>query len=211
MLSRDARWLAAAVQVVIAWEWLVSGTNKVIAGTFPQGLADRLNEGLKGNPNDWYVALIQNIVLPHSVAFGFLIEVAEVLVGIALVVGAVVLIGPVRRRGTPQYRLALGEIGAATVAAALCIFLCVNFHFLMGDGIIPWFDPTRAFDEGISLDTLMPPMAVIILLFNIRLLIDMTEAPVGPYVARGWQQLRARFGGSQQSSPNVTESASPVA
>lgn len=211
MLSRDARWIAAAVQAIIAWEWLVSGANKVLSGTFPQGLSDTLREGIQNNPNGWYVILLQRIVLPNSVAFGYIIEATELFVGVALFIGAVVLIGPVRHRGTPQYRLAVGEIAAATVASLLCAFLCINFHFFMGDGLIPWFDPARAFDEGITLDTLMPPLALLILIINVRLLADMTDMPVSQYLRRGAQRLRAFFGGVRRGAPGVADSASPIA
>lgn len=211
MLSRDARWLAAAVQVVIAWEWLVSGTNKVLSGTFPQGLASTLDDGIQHNPNGWYVSLLQGIVLPHSVAFGYAIEAAEIVAGMALLIGAIVLVGPIRHRGMPQYRVALGEIAAATVAALVCVFLCVNFHFFMGDGLIPWFDPARPFDEGISLDTLMPPLSAIILVINARLLVVMTGIPVSRYLNRGVHRLRALFGGAQRIAPQVADGTSPTA
>jgi hypothetical protein len=197
MLSRDARWVAAAVQAVIAWEWLVSGANKALAGNFPQGLADTLDEGIHDNPNGWYVSLLQHIVLPHSFAFGYMIEATELFIGIALFIGVVVLVGPVRRRGMPQYRLAVGEVAGAMLAALLCAFLCVNFHFFMGDGIFPWFNPANAFDEGITLDTLMPPVAIVLFLVNARLLVEMTELPVGQYLQRGVRRLRALADHSQ--------------
>lgn len=213
MLSRDARWVAAAVQIIIAWEWLVSGANKLLAGNFPQGLADTLRESMQNNPNGWYVWLIKQIVLPHSVAFGYAIEAAELFTAMALIVGAVVLIGPVRHRGLPQYRLAVGEIAAATIAALLCVFLCVNFHFYMGDGVFPWFDPAHAFDEGITLDTLMPPLAILIFFINARLLIDMTGmagTPVALYFRRGWHRLRALARGAQRGERRIVDSASPT-
>ena len=211
MLSRDARWVAAALQAVIAWEWLVSGANKVLAGNFPQGLADTLNDGIHDNPNGWYVSILQHIVLPHSVAFGYMIEATEIFIGIALFIGVVVLVGPVRRRDMPQYRLAVGEVVAAMVAALLCAFLCVNFHFFMGDGVIPWFNPANAFDEGITLDTLMPPVAVLLFLVNARLLVEMTEMPLGQYLQRGVRRLQAlgdHGQGKRQASAGVEDGAS---
>jgi thiosulfate dehydrogenase (quinone) large subunit len=204
MLSRDARWIAAAVQVVIAWEWLVSGVNKLLSGTFPQGLASTLNDGAQNNPNGWYVAILQGIVIPHSVAFGYAIEATEILIAVALIVGAVVLVGPIRLPGTPQHRLAVGEITAATIAALLCAFLCVNFHFYMGDSIIPWFNSAKPFDEGITLDTLMPPLSVVILPLNLWVLTDMTETRLSKYVRRWVGQLYARASSGSQSD------ASPV-
>lgn len=211
MLSRDGRWLAAAVQAIVAWEWLVSGVNKVLSGDFPQGLANTLTDGIQQNPNGWYVWLLQRIVVPNSVAFGYLIEASEVFIGLALFIGVVVLLGPVRGRGTPQHRLAVAEIAAAAVAALLCVFLCVNFHFFMGDGIIPWFDPGRPFDEGISLDTLMPPIALLLFFINAALLADMNGIPVGDYLRRGMRRLRGLFGGGEQGTPQVADTAAPLA
>ncbi len=217
IFSRDARWVAAALQAVIAWEWLVSGANKVLAGNFPQGLADTLDEGMHDNPNGWYVSILQHVVLPHSVAFGYLIEATELFIGIALFIGVIVLVGPVRRHGMPQYRLAVGEVAAAMVAALLCAFLCVNFHFFMGDGVFPWFNPANAFDEGITLDTLMPPVAVLLFLVNARLLVVMTEMPVGRYLQRGVRRLQALADhgrhrqNKQQATAGVASGASPTA
>lgn len=174
MVHRDARYMAAAVQGIVGWEWLVSGANKVLSGSFPNGLAGTLQDGIKTNPNGWYVAFLHGVILPHSVVFGYLIQVAEVLTGLALLSGALALIGGIRRRDEPQYRLAVAQILAAALAALVCALLCVNFHFFMGDGLLPGLNPGNAFDEGIDLDTLMPPMALLILFFNLYVLGDMT-------------------------------------
>jgi thiosulfate dehydrogenase [quinone] large subunit len=173
MLSRDARYVTAGIQGVIAWEWLVSGTNKVLSGAFPQGLANTLENGIKSNPNGWYVAILQQVVIPHSVAFGYAIESTEILIGVALLIGAVLLLGPLRQRGDPQYRLAVVEMMAATLAALACMFLCVNFHFFLGDGIFPGLNTANPFSEGVSLDTLMPPLSLLILVVNVIALGDM--------------------------------------
>jgi hypothetical protein len=190
MLSCDARYIAAAVQGVIAWEWLVSGANKLLLGTFPQDLADTLNEGITSNPNGWYVSFLRQVVIPHSTFIGYMIEYTELLIGIALLMGVVLLLGPVRRRGEAQYRLAVAEMSAAAIAAAACAFLCINFHFFMGDGLFPGLDIGRAFDEGISLDTLMPPLSLLVLYVNVRALCDMTGTPLSMYLGRGWQRIR---------------------
>lgn len=184
MLSKDARYVAAAVQAVIAWEWLVSGANKLLSGDFPQGLAGTLEDGLKNNPNGWYVAMLKQFILPHSVGFGYAIEFTEALIGVTLLIGVVLLLGPVRRHGDPQYTLALVEMSAAAFGALACAFLCINFHFFMGDGVLPGIDVAKAFDEGISLDTLMPPLSVIILYLNILALCDMTNFPLTTHLRR---------------------------
>ncbi len=207
MLSKDARYVAAAVQAVIAWEWLVSGANKILAGDFPQKLASTLDDGIKNNPNGWYVALLKQFILPHSVGFGYTIEFTEALIGIALLIGAVLLIGPVRRHGDPQYTLALVEMSAAAFAALVCAFLCVNFHFFMGNGVLPGIDVANAFNEGISLDTLMPPLSVIILYLNILALSDMTNFPLTTHMRRIAHRALALVGIVDSSATGATEHA----
>lgn len=180
MLSKGTRTLLALIQAVVGYEWLVSGANKVLSGQFPQGLADALADGAKHNPNGWYVSFLQAVVLPHSELFGYLIELAEVGIGLALLGGALVLIGHVPTGGERYARLARFEIGVAALAAFACLALCVNFHFFMGDGFVSALNPGAPFDEGIDLDTLLPPIAAIICIFNTRLLV----ALIGDEVVR---------------------------
>lgn len=202
MLSRDARYVAAAIQVIIAWEWLVSGADKLLAGTFPQGLAETLNDGIKGNPNGWYVAFLQQVILPHSASFGYAIEMTELLIGVVLLMGAVLLIGPTRRRDAPQYRLAFVEMSLVVAASLACALLCINFHFFMGDGVFPGIDTAKLFDEGISLDTLMPPLSLVILYINLAVLSDMTGIPLSARLRRAGQRVAGWFGHAQQA-PNA--------
>jgi hypothetical protein len=70
MLTRTTRYLLAAIQAIIGWEWLMSGGNKLYSGTFPQGLADALTSSFKDNPDGWYVSFLKQVILPNSVFFG---------------------------------------------------------------------------------------------------------------------------------------------
>lgn len=173
MFSKGTRTLLALIQAIVGYEWLISGGNKVLSGQFPQGLASTLADGLKDNPNGWYVSFLRAVVVPHSVAFGYLIELAEVGIGLALLGGALLLLGHLPTHGERYYRLARFEVGAAAVAAFACVVLCVNFHFFIGDGFVSALNPGAPFDEGIDLDTLLPPIAVIVCVLNTRLLIGM--------------------------------------
>ena len=78
-----------AVQVFIGYEWLISGLTKIVRGGFPAGLADQLKETSEGTPG-WYVKFLNHAVIPHGKPFGYLTEIGELLVGIALIAGAVV-------------------------------------------------------------------------------------------------------------------------
>ncbi len=189
MFSNGTRYLLAAVQAVVGYEWLVSGANKVLSGAFPQGLADALQEGLRDNPNVWYVDFVRGVVLPQSVVYGYLIQYCELAAGVALLIGALVLCGRLPERGQPYHRLAVAEVAAVTVACFGCFLLCVNLHFWMGDGLISSVNTTKAFDEGIDLDTLLPPLSLILLVMNGRLLIALTG------MSSMHARFRARFAG----------------
>src|SRR5690348_361963 len=131
MLSRATRYLLAAVQAIVGWEWLVSGLNKVLSGTFPQGLASTLNQGIQDNPNSWYASFLHTFVQPHSIFFGFAIEWTELTIGVIFLSGALVLLGRPRMRGEEQHSLTVGFCTAAAIAGLVGAFLCVNFHFFM--------------------------------------------------------------------------------
>ena len=138
------------VQVVLGYEWLVSGLTKLERGGFPQGLADELRDMSQGAPG-WYRHFLASVVVPHAQLFGYAIEVAEVVVGSILIGTAVaVLIG----RVSVSSRL-LGWSAVAASAAAL--LMVVDFELANGGG----FGLSLAkdtFDEGVDLDTLLTGM-----------------------------------------------------
>lgn len=170
MLNATARKIVAALQIILGWEWLMSGGNKLFSGTFPQGLADALNERIKGNPNDWYVGFLQNVVLPNSVFFGYLIQWTEITLGIVLLGGAALLLTKPRLPGEPQHRLLMAYSTVVAFAAVVAAFLCINFHFWMGGWVIPMIRPDGAYDEGIDLDALMPLFSLVVLFANLALI-----------------------------------------
>jgi len=174
MLSRDARVGLAVVQLLVGAEWLTSGANKALSGAFPQGLADGLQEGLASNPNAWYLSFLHQVILPHSVFFGYLIEGAELAIGIVLVSTALVLFGSLRQAGEPWHRLTVAQFLAAAAAGAIGALLCVNFHFWMGDGFLPALGGAHAFDEAIDLDMLIPPLSLLITVAQLKLADELT-------------------------------------
>jgi len=194
MLNRTARYLLAAIQAIIGWEWLMSGGNKVLAGTFPQGLAGALNQGIKGNPNGWYVSFLQHSIIPHSVFYGYLIEWTELLAGLILLSGALILLGEPRKAGEPQHALMVGYCVAAAAAAVIGAFMTVNFHFFMGGWVLPGFDPASPYNEGIDLDALIPPLSLIVVVANIAFV----------------KALRAPESQQQSAHPTQQETRVPV-
>src|SRR5579883_2868799 len=110
MLHRTARYLLAAIQGIIGWEWFMSGGNKLFSGQFPQGLADTLNKGIVNNPNGWYVSILQHAIIPHSIFWGYSIEWTEIMIGLVLIGSAVLLLSGPRMPGEPQHRLGVSIV-----------------------------------------------------------------------------------------------------
>ena len=82
------------------------------------------------------MSFLQQVILPHSVSYGYLIEWSEVTIGVILLGGAVGPAGPT----------ALERPGAAFLGA----FMTINFHFLMGGWIFSWFDAAAANGEALT-------------------------------------------------------------
>lgn len=169
MLNRATRYLLAAIQAIVGWEWIVSGSNKVLSGSFPQSLLDTLNTGIQGNPNAWYVSFLQNVIEPHSIFWGYAIEWTEVTIGVVFITSALILLGYPRRRGEAQHGLAIGFCTATAILAVVGGFMAINFHFWMGRGLIPGVGSAPT-DEGIDLDALIPPLSLVIFIANVALI-----------------------------------------
>ena len=145
------------IQIVIGYEWLVSGLTKLVRGDFPAGLAAQLGDMSKDAPG-WYRGLLTSVVLPHAVTFGYAIEITEVAAGAVLIGLALVLL--VR----PELELPRPAIVAAVVASAACLLMVANFELANGAGFGLSLGKDT-FDEGVDLDTLMTGLQFALLVF----------------------------------------------
>jgi thiosulfate dehydrogenase [quinone] large subunit len=145
------------IQVVIGYEWLVSGLTKLVRGDFPAGLAAQLGDMSKDAPG-WYRSILTSVVLPHAVPLGYAIEIIEVAAGAVLIGLALVLL--VR----PKLELPLPAIVAAVVASAACLLMVANFELANGAGFGLSLGKDT-FDEGVDLDTLMTGLQLALLVY----------------------------------------------
>jgi hypothetical protein len=102
----------------------------------------------------WYRSFLDSAVLPHATAFGYTIEIAELAVGIVLLVAVLRLPAWIGR-----------HVPSATAAALVVgLVLAVNFALLNGSsfGLRLAGD---SFDEGIDLDTLLVGVQLALLVF----------------------------------------------
>ncbi len=145
------------VQLFIGYEWLMSGLTKVVRGGFPGGLAAELREKSDG-ASGWYKSFLDGSVIPHASTFGYLIEIGELVVGLALVVAALVWL--LRWERLP-YSGRVAVLVATALASVGAIFMAVNFHLANG-APHPWLIPQDGFDEGIDLDSLLPAVQLVL-------------------------------------------------
>lgn len=145
------------IQILIGYVWLMSGLAKLVRGSFPEGLAEELGERPPGSAG-WYERFLDEAVIPNARAFGYLIELSELSVGIVLVASALAWL-LVWDRLAPRLRRTL--LLLAAVAALGGIFMNVNFHLASGSAH-PWLVPADGFDEGVDLDSLMPAIQLVL-------------------------------------------------
>jgi thiosulfate dehydrogenase [quinone] large subunit len=144
------------IQLVVGYEWLDSGVTKVVRGGFPSGLASDLHERVQSAAG-WYRNFIDGSIIPHAVTFGYLIEIAELTVGVVLIVTAALWLWRWDELSERTRRGVLVSIVGASLAG---IFMAVNFHLANG-GTHPWLIPKSGFDESIDLDTLLPVIQLV--------------------------------------------------
>ena len=89
------------VRIYLGWEWLQAGWEKVQDPTwvgansgqaltgFIQGALAKTT-GAHPDVQGWYAAFLQSFVLPHVVAWSYLVAWGEVAVGVALIIGFLV-------------------------------------------------------------------------------------------------------------------------
>ena len=152
------------VEMIIGYEWFISGLVKFVRGRFPAGLADELVEKSEGAAV-WYGRFLESAVIPNASLFGYAIETSELLAGVALIAGPLVWLFAWDRVSDRTRRAVLFTTAAAAIGGA---FLAVNLHLANGASH-PWLIPGDAFDEGIDLDSVLPAIQIVIATVSIIL------------------------------------------
>ncbi len=152
------------VQLVIGYEWAMSGLTKIVRGGFPSGLADELREKSEGAAG-WYTSFLDSVVIPNAQGWGYVIEIGELLIGLVLIGAALVWLFAWERVGAQMRRnLLLGTVLASLGGIAMA----VNFHLANG-AAHPWLIPADGFDEGVDLDSLLPAIQLVLAAVSGRL------------------------------------------
>ncbi len=94
-------WLWTIVRLYVGYTWLTSGVGKITnpawvgdnAGAAVKGFATRALEKAAGERPDvqgWYAWFLENVVIDNAPVFSTMVSFGEVLVGVALILGAFV-------------------------------------------------------------------------------------------------------------------------
>ena len=152
------------IEMIIGYEWFMSGLVKILRGDFTSGLAE---EVLKKVPETatWYGGFLRSVVVPNATLFAYVIEIAEVLAGLVLIVGPIIWLFAWDRVSDRVRRVILFFIAFATIGGAV---LTVNLH-LFNNGSHPWLIPKDSFDEGVDLDSVLPALQIVIAAVSIVL------------------------------------------
>lgn len=129
---------------VIAYEWLISGVDKLLSGNFVQQLKGQLSSSLSGMQYHFYGKILKSTIIPHAMAFGVLVEVGEICAGIAFVLLGAALI-------RDRLNTAIIQLGIWT--SIIAAFMALNFFLWQGGSV--FLNPGDPFDEGITIDFML--------------------------------------------------------
>jgi hypothetical protein len=147
----------AGLQLVIGYQWLVSGGDKLLLGTFPAQMGQLLaGQIASGKLPTYFAALLRVLVVPNAPVFGYAIMLGETLAGLGLVAaGLLALMRPLAEAHITGRvwavfartdRLVTGLAPLAAVGAGL---LGLSYYLL--DGAPPlWFMPSLAYGGAIA-------------------------------------------------------------
>ncbi len=171
------------IQILLGYEWLSSGLTKLVQGDFPGGLGHELLEKSEAS-SGWYRSFLDGTVIPHAHAFGYLIEVGELVTGLALIVAALVWLAAWERLGGDGRRAAPAATAAAAVAG---VVMNVNFHLANGSPL-PWPIAADSFDEAVDLDSLMAALELVLVGVSLAALVSLRRADGRPHQRTGPRQ-----------------------
>jgi hypothetical protein len=158
------------LQLIIGYEWLLAGGDKLLLGNFPAQLRGLLIMTVGGGHLvGFFVAILQGLVMPNSLLFGYLIESGETLAGLGLIAaGFVALLRPLAGRSLSGTSAAMFVFGdrllerLAPLAAAGAGLLGISYFFL--DGLPkPWFVPSIAFGGSIDPGLFLAAASVVLI------------------------------------------------
>lgn len=157
------------LQLLVGYEWLVSGVDKALLGTFPDKMGGLLTAAISGaRLPGFFAGLLQNLVLPNAQFFGVIVEWGEILAGLGLMAaGLVTLLRPLAERylklqAALIFSYSAHLLDALAPAAAIGAGL-MGLSFFLLDGLpLPWFAPSIAYGGAIDTGLFLAVASVVL-------------------------------------------------
>jgi hypothetical protein len=147
----------AGLQLVIGYQWLVSGVDKILLGAFPTQIGQLLTLQIgSGKLPPYFAAVLEALVVPNASIFGYAIMLSETLAGLGLIAaGTATLLRPLfeaHTHGRLWKAFAVTDrlvMMLAPVAAAGAALLGLSYYLLDGAPTL-WFTPSLAYGGAIA-------------------------------------------------------------
>jgi hypothetical protein len=159
----------AGLQILVGYEWLLAGGDKLLLGGFPAQLGKLLLTIVGGSRLlGFFASLLRELVVPNAVLFGYLIEWGETLAGLGLVTaGLLALLRPLVERSRGGRSAAMFMSGFRLVEklaplAAIGAGLLGLSYFLLDGLPRPWFVPGIAFGGSIDMGLFLAAASVVL-------------------------------------------------
>jgi uncharacterized membrane protein YphA (DoxX/SURF4 family) len=163
-MKRYSLFVILLIQAWLGYEFLISGWNKIkVNAAFTSGLAGYLKM-TAGSRANFYGRFINHYVLPHAAAFGYLIEWAEVLTGAVLILAVLNLF--IRKKENSPMQQTIGILSILSLVGILLMSL--NFYWMTG--ALTLLPGGNAYISGVSFDSFIVILALILIVWNIALL-----------------------------------------
>jgi hypothetical protein len=167
--TRNPNIALAGLQIIIGYEWLLAGGDKLLLGGFPYQLSKLLLNIVGGGQlPGFFTFILRELVVPNAVFFGYLIEWGETLGGLGLMIaGLLALLRPLAERSLHVRSATIFAYGFQLVerlapVAAIGMGLLGLSYFLLDGLPKPWFVPSIAFGGSIDMGLFLAAASVVL-------------------------------------------------
>ncbi len=151
------RWINA-ITLVLGYLWLVSGLDKILSEEFTSGFANYVRLQIADAPIlPWYKNLLESFVLPNGILMAQIIQYAELVIGIVLILASIWNF--IWHSRMIHHALAWSNVVSFILILNIILFLGIS---------IPIVDAEEVFEEGVGLDYMVLLMSFFLAVANFR-------------------------------------------
>jgi uncharacterized membrane protein YphA (DoxX/SURF4 family) len=161
----------AGLQLLIGYEWLLSGVDKLLYGQFTDQVAQLMTVSAR-DPRlpDFFGSFLREVAIPNVSVFAMMVQWGETLAGAGLLAGGLLLlVRPLAERwlrgGVAQfYQRGAALVGVLSLGAALgALLMALNYYAMDGLRTL-WFQPSFAAGGALDPAVLLAFASVVIVL-----------------------------------------------